>query len=532
MFLSCIIQKIMKNENYTDYQYNRCTSRGICSINPATASLQEVILLYLKHAAYYALKLNECGKKDKRTENLILNTMSVLGSNYEISEANFEMINSTFKTELPRIMKESQEACPDAGQAEEQLPEGMVCLSEYIKFGEKEFHKRLNSIKPEERNLYRLLFILVKSLCINILVYESFEREAEEEIVSVYRVLNLFNSSQLTKEELIRVTEEIAGKDCNLMNKISILREERYGEQNEKEVSFSTTKGKAVLVVGSNIRELEQVLDVFADKDIDVYTHDNMIIAHTFPEFNKYKNLKGQFGHGMENCLIDFSTFPGPIILTRYSLFNVENLYRGRLFTTDFSYSKGVIPIKNNDFSEVIKSAEESKGFKTGKPCIPEKVGFSFKKLKDVIKEKLDSGKYNNIIIFGIGGHSAEEKDYFRSFTKHLPSDVLVISLFCCDEIDNVVCVNASGDIYGMTRMVNEISANSDVKVTVFFPFLDRHTLSVVINAAVNDKVSVYLGNWNQTGINSNISEALKTEFGVNEITTSKNDMNNISNVK
>ena len=83
-----------------------------------------------------------------------------------------------------------------------------------------------------------------------------------------------------------------------------------------------------------------------------------------------------------------------------------------------------------------------------------------------------------------------------------------------------------------MSRMVNEISANSDVKVTVFFPFLDRHTLSVVINAAVNDKVSVYLGNWNQTGINSNISEALKTEFGVNETTTSKNDMNNISNVK
>ena len=244
MFLSCIIQKIMKDENYTDYQYNRCTSRGICSINPATASLQEVILLYLKHAAYYGLKLNEYGKKDIKIKNLILNTMAVLGSNYEISEANFEIINSTFQTELPRIIKEYREVCSENGQPYEPLPEGMGCLNEYIRFGEKEFNKRLKSIKPEERNLYRLLFIQLKSLCINILIYESFEQKAEEEILSFYKVFNLFNSSQLSKEELIRVTEEIAEKDCNLMNGISTLREERYGEQEESTVSLKHTRWK------------------------------------------------------------------------------------------------------------------------------------------------------------------------------------------------------------------------------------------------------------------------------------------------
>ena len=176
-------------------------------------------------------------------------------------------------------------------------------------------------------------------------------------------------------------------KRMNLL--INQKKEEYYGEPSEQEVSFSTAKGKAVLVVGSNLRELEQILDNFSDTNIAVYTHDNMISAHMYPKFREYKNLKGQFGQGMENCLLDFSTFPGPIILTRYSLFNVENLYRGRLFTTDFAYLKGVIPIKNNDFSGVKKSAENSKGFKTGKKCSPSQVGFSYKDIYEKIKDKL-----------------------------------------------------------------------------------------------------------------------------------------------
>ena len=59
--------------------------------------------------------------------------------------------------------------------------------------------------------------------------------------------------------------------------------EERYGKQRVNEVSYSTTPAKAILVVGSNIRELEDVLEAVKNQNIDVYTHDEMMIAHTFP---------------------------------------------------------------------------------------------------------------------------------------------------------------------------------------------------------------------------------------------------------
>ena len=406
----------MMNEKHDGYQYDRCSSRGICSINPTTASLLEVILLYLKSAAYYGLKAEKSGKKDKRITNLVLNTLSVLSSNYEISLANFEIINSAFRTELSRAAKEFDDNVDGGEKAEANIFfEINAGLNDYIRYGEKEFNKRLQTLSFQERNLYGILFIIIKSLCINILIYESYCKDADEEISLIYKSLAFLNNPSEQKETLIKHISDISEQDCGLMKKIREVQEEAYGLQSEADVSFSTTKGKAVLVVGSNIRELEQISDIFEGKNIDIYTHDNMILAHTFPKFREHKNIKGQFGQGLESCHLDFSTFPGPIILTRYSLFNVESLYRGRLFTTDLSYLKGVIPIKNNDFSEVIKSAEESRGFKTGKVCDSEVVGFSFAKIINEIKDKLETGHYKQIVIVGVGGYSAEENEYFKS---------------------------------------------------------------------------------------------------------------------
>lgn len=521
----------MINEKNEDYQYNRCSSRGICSINPTTASLQEVILLYLKSVSYYGLKAKDCGIKDKRIKNLVLNTISVLSSSYEISQADFDIINSSFKTELPRIIKEFNDICSE-NEKPDLFLKADAELSDYIRFGEKEFNKRLESLSVAERNLYGMLFVLVKSFCINILTYESYGAESEDYVFLVFKVLNLLNVSDAKKEDLKDIITEISEKDCELMLKIRDCQEKMYGEQEESDVSFSTTKGKAMLVVGSNIRELEQILDIFNDKVVDIYTHDNMILAHTFPYFRKYKNLKGQFGQGMESCLLDFSTFPGPIILTRHSLFNVESLYRGVLFTTDFSSPKGVIRIKDNDFSKVMKSVSESKGFKTGRTCDSEKVGFSQTIMIKNIEQKLASGKYNQIVLLGTGGYSAEEKEYFKTFMKHVPNDVLIVSLFCCEQRENIICVNASNDVYAMNRLFKVISESFLQKITLIFPHVERHTLSVIINSAKNKNIKIYAGNRSQTVMKPNVTEVLKTEFGVSEITTPKKDLENITDVK
>ena len=137
----------MLNEFNTGYQYDRCASRGICSINPATSSLQEVIILYLKYISFYGLKLEKEGIKNKRIHNLILNTISILSSNYEISKNDFDMIISAFQEELPKIIEEYKTLCKEKNIEPELINISLdfnknIQLSDYIRLGEKEFNKR------------------------------------------------------------------------------------------------------------------------------------------------------------------------------------------------------------------------------------------------------------------------------------------------------------------------------------------------------------------------------------------------------
>lgn len=521
----------MNNEFNSGYQYDRCVSRGICSINPTTASLQEVIILYLKCVVFYGLKLDV----DRRIVNLVLNTISILNSNYEISVKNFEMVCSTFQKELPRIIEKYEKQCSKKGEECEKqdcssLLDKNMDINDYIRLGEKEFNKRVQEYSSEILNLNRLLFMLAKNVSINILTYESYGFKIEEEFSYVLKILNVLNSPENKNSELKELVIETAKKDCDLMAKIRAAQENLYGKQQEYDVSFSTTKGKAILVVGSNIRELEQILEEVKNTEIDIYTHDNMMLAHTFPKFKEYKNLKGQFGQGMESCLLDFSTFPGPIILTRNSLYNVENLYRGRLFTTDFAYSKGVIPIKNNDFSELIKTAENSRGFKTGKKCTSEKIGFSYYEALEKIDKKLSENNFEQIIIVGSRGYSKDEEEYFKILIKHVPNNILVISLSCCEEKQNIVCFNAEYDAFAMLKISKYVIEKASNRVSIFFPQIDKNTLSVLLILSLLDINKIFVGTWNQTILKPNILEELKTNFGILSISTPKRDLSLICN--
>ena len=523
----------MTNEFNFSYQYDRCVSRGICSINPTTSSLLEIVLIYLRITAFCCIKLKENGIFEKHIKNLILNTISILNSGYEISEDNFNIINSAFKKELPLIINKYEELFGEKASLPNNfdiwnLLNSKEDLNYYIRLGERELNNRTKNIPSEIRNLYKIIFLIIKSFCINILVYESYGNELEEEFRSVLDIFNLLNKNIKSKKKLKKIIVNLAEKDCCLMLKIRTIQEKEYGIQNEQEISFSTQKGKGILVVGTNLKELELILDKFKNTNIDIYTHDNMILAHTFPKFKEYKNLKGQFGQGMENCLLDFSTFPGPIIITRNSLYNVENLYRGLLYTTDFAYSKGVIPIKNNDFTDVIKAAENSRGFKNGKECNSEKFGFNYNNLIDNIYKKISEGKYSQVLIIGTEGYSTDEKEYFKNLIQHAPNDILIISFSCCSNINNLICLNSSTDNYNFLKLANEIINHTKLNISVFVPFCDRHLLSVSIFINSLRKINLFIGKWNQTTITPNIMDSLKNEFNIMKLSTPKKDLERI----
>lgn len=516
--------------NNYDFQYDSCISRGICSTNPRTSSLQEVLVLYLKLASHYAEKLYKNGILDENIKALILRNISILVSNPQFSETDFKILTQDFNTELPILISKYEKSCEEKGIEPEYLKSVIkynknLDIIKSIQLGEKEFLRKVKQLSQEAQNLYRIIFVIAKSICINVLDLETFEVDSNNGYLMILELLNSLNLEEVQTETLKELIIKATKLDNSLMKLLREKQEARYGKQRVNDVSYSTTPAKAILVVGSNIRELEDVLEAVKDHDIDVYTHDEMMIAHTFPKFAEYKNLKGQYGQGLENCLLDFATFPGPIVLTRHSLYNVENLYRGRLYTTDFASSKGVISIKDKDFSEVIKAAEDAKGFKTGRQCESVSIGYDYDNSMHLIEEKFAKNNYSNIFIIGLNGYTLEQQTYFDKLLKQAPKDVLIISLSYCTQRENVVCLNACFDIFATVEFAEGLRTKYSLPITVFYPKCDRHTLSQMIYLKQYDKINVYIGICTPILLNPNLMNTLSDVFRINELSSVKKDL-------
>ena len=67
-----------------------------------------------------------------------------------------------------------------------------------------------------------------------------------------------------------------------------------YGHPVPTPVRVTPVKGKAILVSGHDLKDLEELLKQTEGKGINVYTHGEMLPAHGYPGLKKYKHLVGQ----------------------------------------------------------------------------------------------------------------------------------------------------------------------------------------------------------------------------------------------
>jgi len=283
-------------------------------------------------------------------------------------------------------------------------------LSAILKRGDREFLQKYKH--QSSKYLTDILSAVLKSVCVNLVSLFELNETCTEASDTVISALNLFNQSRLSSEKLTEYIKNLAKCDVELLNLISQYETQNYGEIEETDVLYKTRPHKAIMVSGSNLSDLKSVLETVKDKDIDVYTNGNLLIAHAFPYFKNSKNLKGHFGAGVFNTILDFATFPGAILLTKNESQNIEYLYRGRLFTTDYISPQGIVKIENNDFSPLIESALQAKGFAKGQNRGSEVVGFDETKLKSDL-DKISNAE--RIFIIGPSNLSLKQKDYFEN---------------------------------------------------------------------------------------------------------------------
>jgi hydroxylamine reductase len=208
-----------------------------------------------------------------------------------------------------------------------------------------------------------------------------------------------------------------------------------FGAPEPTPVKMTATKGKAILVSGHDMVDLEALLQQTEGKGVNVYTHGEMLPAHSYPGLKKYKHLAGNYGTAWQNQKFEFALFPGPIIVTTNCVQAPRSSYRDRLYTMNEVGVDGVGHIgEDRDFSKVIEQAKSMKGFKDTIAPRYHTVGFNHRAVLPLAKQVIDaaqSGALSRIVLIGGCDGSQFDRNYFTELAEELPDDTLILTLGC-----------------------------------------------------------------------------------------------------
>lgn len=512
-------------------------TKGLCSISPTLSSLHEVVLIHLKELSFYLLKLKDFGVTNEEAKHLILDALMGILIDAEYNQDDFSKIILELDKDIEQSKFIYKKFCEEKSLDAESLKlyfkhSKDFNLTEAIKKGEKYFLKKTSTLTSKQKDLYEIMLFLIKSMCLKIIEYKRLGKENDEYYYSALSMLNVMNISDFTEENAIEEIKNFIKIYYDAVVDVYYAQQEIYGEVEQVDVSFSTTPGKAILVSGSDYKKLELVLKAAEGKGIDVYTHGlDLLMAHTHPKLREHPNLKGHFGSGLDSALIDFSEFPGAILMTKATLIRTEYLYRGRLYTLDPIAPSGVMKIKNLDFEPLIKSATDAKGFEQGqkKPSIT--VGYSEKEIKEKVEEiadKILNKKIKNLYIVGLFNYSNVCLKYFENFFKLLPKDGFAISLSCTQNRENVYYLDSFYDYSFLYKVIKHLKAKiplNEINLSIFVTRCDKHIIANLIYLKEIGIKNIFMCKCPPTLVNPALMSTLLETFDIKEASDPRRDL-------
>lgn len=529
----------MLNNNNQNTEINECTSRAACTVSPTVAALESLAVLFLKHLSHYLLELSGLGAANRRIQTEIINIFASLTAVNEFSNDQLYNIIVNEYFILEEVKKTYSDLTKEKGIAAKPLPPienftAETTQAQAISLGEKIL---LTDEKiTRKNNLLAILLITLQSVSLNFIKYANFKEFDDILYTNILTAVNMLNSDTLTENELKENITGIAQQDFELQVKLSRNFLKIFGPVERVEVSHSTRPGKTILVSGNNFSSLYKILLETRDKNIDVYSHSNLLIANALGKFRQFEHFKGHYGSKTENCILDFATFPGAILMTQNFRSNTEYLYRGRIYSNDYIVPKGVTKITGEDFTPLIDCSLEAKGFSKGRIKNSTPLGYNTAEVEekfDEIINGLNSGQISRLYIIGTDALSETESAYYEKLLKCLKDDEFALSFSYESKRTNVFTVNVGNFIPLMSGLLAGFFEKCGIKndkITFFFTTCDVITISLIIMLSSKGCQNVYMSQCLPTAVNPATFSTLIAEYGIHTTTSPKNDLAAVRN--
>ena len=232
---------------------------------------------------------------------------------------------------------------------------------------------------------------------------------------------------------LLELVLECGHKNLRVMELLDAGHTEKFGTPAPTTVYEGTKAGPGILVTGHDLVDLAELLEQTRGQGVNVYTHGEMLPAHSYPKLHAHAHLAGHYGGPWQIQKRDFPAFTGPIVATTNCILIPPDSYKDRLFTTRITAVPGGTRLKTNDFGPVIAMAKKSKPLPEHK-VRESTIGFHHSVILSLADKVIDAVKSGAIKRFYvIGGCDGAEvgRNYFTRLAQATPNESVMCVRSC-----------------------------------------------------------------------------------------------------
>jgi len=452
-----------------------CTVKGVCGKNADCAALQDLLIQAAKGLGRWLHRARQSGATNRLLDRFI--TEALFST---ITNVNFDPERlADLLREAARLNEEARALYRRARAAERVEATGTELIDwtesastdELIARGRKvSIALRQERFGDDVTGLLELLTYGLKGMA----AYADHAQILGQEDEAVYaffeEALDFLARDAWSLDELVAMNLKCGGVNIRVMELLDAANTGTYGHPVPTPVRIEPLRGKAILVSGHDLKDLEELLKQTEGAGINIYTHGEMLPCHGYPGLKKYPHLAGNYGGAWQDQRREFEAFPGAILMTTNCIQEPKESYRDRIFTCGLVAWPGVRHIADHDFSPVIQAALAAPGFAEDGPNKTILVGFGRQAVLGVADKVIDavkSGAIRHFFLVGGCDGAKSGRNYYTDFTQSLPPDTVILTLACGKYRFNKLDF---GDIGGIPRLLDVGQCNdaySAVKIAL-----------------------------------------------------------------
>jgi len=523
-----------------------CTKVGVCGKESDVASLQDLLIYALKGLALYAVEGRKTGVIDPEVNDFTCKAMFSM-----LTNVNFDPDRFVQLIQRCVVLREKLKEKVKAAKGKVDFQEGpatlkpATSLGELVKQGEAVGIKSDPAIDPDILSLQHILIFGIKGVAAYADHAQILGQKDDRVYAFIHEGLTATLRKDLTLNDWVGLVLKCGEINLRAMELLDAGNTGTYGHPVPTKVPLGGKKGKAILVSGHDLKDLEELLKQTEGKGITVYTHGEMLPAHGYPGLKKCSHLHGHYGTAWQNQAREFADFPGAILMTTNCIQKPKESYKDNIFTSGTVGWPGATHISGRNFKPVIDRALAMPGFQEGGIDRSVMVGFARNTVMSVADKVIEAVKGKAIRhFFLVGGCDGAKagRNYYTEFVEKVPKDCIVLTLACgkfrffdkdlgdIGGIPRLLDVGQCNDAYSAVQIALALSKAfnlgvNELPLSMILSWYEQKAVAILLSLLHLGIKNIKLGPSLPAFVSPNVLKVLVENFNIQPISTPDQDL-------